>query len=306
VLPVGDLARAVAACARGRVRENVSLREYTSWRIGGPAAVMVEPASVDDLATLLSKAGEASLPVTVMGRGSNLLVADRGVSGLLIRLDQALGHIEMQGSSLLAGAGASLAALARAADGQALAGLAFCAGIPGSVGGALVTNAGAHNHNLAEVVREVTVVDRCGRLQILRGPALKFAYRTSVFREEPLVAAEVRFELQEGDPARIRREMAEYLALRRQTQPLDYPSAGSVFKNPPGHFAGRLIEEAGAKGLSRGGALVSPRHANFIVNTGGATAGDVWGLIQTVQEMVLSRTGVELSLEVQLAGDWGE
>ena len=303
---MGDLARAVAACAGGRVRENVPLREYTSWRIGGPAHLMVEPASVDDLVTLLTRAGESAVPVTVMGRGTNLLVADRGVSGLLVHLEKSLGCIDVQGRSILAGAGAPLAVLARTAAGRGLAGLAFCAGIPGSVGGALVTNAGAHNHNLAEVVREVTVVDRAGRLKVLRGPELKFGYRTSVFKEEPLVAAQVRLELEEGDSGRIRREMAEYLALRRKTQPLDYPSAGSVFKNPPGYYAGRLIEEAGAKGLSRGGALVSPRHANFIVNTGGATAADVWGLIQTVREMVWRRTGVELALEVQLAGDWGE
>ncbi|MDA8335638.1 MAG: UDP-N-acetylmuramate dehydrogenase [Peptococcaceae bacterium] len=304
---MGDLARAVTACCGGgRVRVNVPLREYTSWRIGGPAQLMVEPASVEGLVKFLAWAGEVGVPVTVMGRGTNLLVADRGVSGLLIRLEKSMGQIGIQGRSILAGAGTPLSGLARTAAGRALTGLAFCAGIPGSVGGALVTNAGAHNHSLAELVREVTVVDRAGRLRVLRGPELKFGYRTSIFKEEFLVAAQVGFELEEGDPGRIRREMAEYTALRRQTQPLDYPSAGSVFKNPPGYYAGRLIEEAGAKGLSRGGARVSLRHANFIVNTGGATAADVWGLIQTVREMVWRRTGVELALEVQLAGDWGE
>jgi len=306
VLPVGDLVRMVAQGAGVKVRENVPLRYYTSWRIGGPARLMVEPASVEGLVALLTRAREASLPVTVMGRGTNLLVADRGVSGLLIRLENSLGRIEVQGTSILAGAGAPLALLARTAADRALVGLAFCAGIPGSVGGALVTNAGAHDHSLAEVVREVTVVDRAGRLRVLRGRELKFGYRTSVFKEEPLIAVMVRLELEQGDAGRIHREMAEYLARRRQTQPLDYPSAGSVFKNPPGHYAGRLIEEAGAKGLSRGGAQVSPRHANFIINTGGATAADVWGLIETVREMVWRRTGLELSLEVQLAGDWGE
>ena len=264
----------------------------------------MEPASPEDLVALVRAAARLSVPVTVLGRGTNVLVADRGISGLTIRMDQALGRIETGERFIRAGAGARLAAAAGEAAARGLAGLAFCATIPGSVGGALVTNAGAFDHCLSEVVREVTVVDRAGRVSVLAGPALRFAYRTSIFKEEPLVAVEACFDLREGDPELIRREMDEYLAHRRQTQPLDYPSAGSVFKNPPGAFAGRLIEEAGAKGLSRGGAMVSPRHANFIVNTGGATAADVWGLINTVREMVLRKSGVELALEVQTVGDW--
>ncbi|MBC7105741.1 MAG: UDP-N-acetylmuramate dehydrogenase, partial [Firmicutes bacterium] len=232
-----------------------------------------------------------------------ILVLDEGIPGRVVRIGPRLGGVTVRDRRVVAGAGAGLGRLAGAARDAGLTGLEFLAGIPGTVGGAVAVNAGAHGRAVADRLRRITVVDRAGDCHVKGPEELEFAYRSSNVGARGWIVAEAEFGLDHGDPASIGRTMEEYLRKRRQTQPLNLPSAGSVFKNPPGAPpAGWLVEMAGGKGLRVGGAMVSPVHANFVVNTGGATARDVLTLIERVRELVYRRFGVHLALEVQVLG----
>ncbi|MCK6507554.1 UDP-N-acetylmuramate dehydrogenase [Myxococcota bacterium] len=271
------------------------------WRIGGPADVWVE---VPDLASLRAVMALGA-PVTVVGNGSNLLVADQGIRGVALRLAGSLrdARLDPQGARVGGGMMNSvlLARLQRAGRG----GLASLAGVPGTVGGAVRMNAGTALGEVGAVVREVTVVLPGGAVAVLPAEALGFAYRHATLPPGAVVA-EVALTLQD-DPEAVAREQAEidhHLARRKATQPLDQPSCGSVFRNPQGDAAGRLIEAAGLKGASRGGARISDKHANFIVNTGGATAMDTWALVRLARDTVWRRFGVRLEPEVHAVGDW--
>lgn len=280
------------------------MSKYTSWRIGGPADLLVKPRDEEDLRQALVYAQHHALPVTIIGNGTNLLVADRGIRGMVIKIGPGLANIEIHNHIIRAGAGAPLPLLARKAMQAGLAGFEFLAGIPGSVGGALVMNAGANGCAVGELVRQVIVCDYAGNSLIFEADELTFAYRQSCLARRNIIVAGV---VLEGKPDRveeIKERMELYLARRRQTQPLEYPNAGSVFKNPPGDSAGRLIELAGCKEIRVGNIQVSPRHANFFVNLGGGTAGEVLEIVQRVQNMVEEKCGVKLVLEVQKLGDF--
>ncbi len=287
----------------GEVRLNEPLREHTTFRIGGPADVFVIPKGEADLALTLRLSHEHGVPCRPIGGGTNLLVSDAGVRGVVVKIWKPLGEIDFQGCRVKVGAGAPLPKLAKLAADRGLGGLEFAGGIPGTVGGAIVMNAGAHGGDIGRLVRLVRLYDRTGTCFDQPPEYFEFTYRTSrLQRERHWVVAWVELELEPREPAVILEAMKAYAARRRRTQPLGLPSSGSIFRNPPGDYAGRLIEAAGLKGLRCGDAEVSPVHANFIVNVGQATANDVMRLITQVRQAVYDKFGVSLQLEVELVG----
>jgi UDP-N-acetylmuramate dehydrogenase len=279
------------------------LAPLTSFRIGGPAALFAEPQGDDDLAAIARAIGATGVRWTVLGKGSNVLVSDAGVAGLVIRLGRAYRWMEPDGTRMRAGAAMPLPRVSGGAAAAGLTGLEFGVAIPGSLGGAVRMNAGAHARSMSDVVESVrTFSIPDGTTRVVPAEEAGFAYRTSAFGRGTLVL-EATMALREADPRTIRELMDEARAWRRDTQPLAEPSCGSVFKNPPGDHAARLVDAAGCKGLAHGGAQVSTKHANFIVTRPGATAADVFAVIRDVRARVRDRFGVELETEVEFVGD---
>jgi UDP-N-acetylmuramate dehydrogenase len=298
--------RILREAAGGRVRRAFPLAPLTSFRLGGPAALYLEAQSQDDLSAAARSVRETGLPFLVMGKGSNLLVSDRGFPGLVLRLGRGFRWAARDGDRISAGGAMPLPALAGVALSHSLAGLEFGVAIPASLGGSVRMNAGAHGHSLDEVVEstEVFLVDD-ERLRVVPAEEAGFRYRDSALPERSIVVgATVR--LRPGHPTEIRAHMDEARQWRRATQPLAEPNCGSVFKNPPDDHAARLVEAAGAKGLSVGNARVSEKHANFIVAREGATARDVHLLIALVGDRVRERFGVTLEPEVHLVGEFDD
>ena len=287
-----------------RVRRDEPMSRHTSFKVGGCADVYCEPADAGELKCALHAAKEAGMPFTVIGNGSNLLVRDGGIRGLVIRLGDSFSAISAEGCVISAQAGATLGRLALAAQENALTGLEFASGIPGTVGGGLFMNAGAYDGSLSDVCAGAKLLD-LGTLEQrdVTAEELKLGYRTSVLQYGGLICLEASFRLARGDREQIRAKMDELNRRRRDKQPLSYPSAGSTFKRPEGNFAGALIEKAGLKGLSVGGAQVNEKHAGFIINTGGATAGDILKLIDLVRARVYEMSGVMLEPEVRITGE---
>ena len=275
----------------------------TSFRIGGPAALFAEPQGDEDLRAIARAVGDTGVPWIVLGKGSNVLVSDAGFSGVVVRLGRAYQWIERDGDRIRAGAAMPLPRVSGAAAAAGLTGMEFGVAIPGSLGGAVRMNAGAHARSMSDVVETVGVFSIGeGASRLVPAEEAGFAYRTSAFGRGTLVL-EATMALRQADPRTIRTLMDEARAWRRATQPLAEPSCGSVFKNPPGDHAARLVDAAGCKGLSHGGAQVSTKHANFIVTRPGATAGDVLAVIREVRARVLDRFDVDLETEVEFIGD---
>ncbi len=281
------------------------MSEYTTLRLGGPADVLAFPGSAEEIAGLFTKARSMGWPVTVIGRGSNLLVLDGGIRGLVIRIGKKMSNMTIRGTELRAQAGAMLGAIASAAAEAGLTGLEFAGGIPGTVGGGVVMNAGAYGGEMAQVITEVRGILPDGQEVVLSPAELAFGYRRSSIAARGLTVTEAIFRLREGNTVAIRAKMAELHAARAEKQPLDVPSAGSTFKRPEGHFAAALIDHCGLKGLSVGGAMVSPRHAGFLVNNG-SSAADFLSLMRTVQKTVEEKTGIRLEPEVRILGEEAE
>jgi len=295
--------RLAAALPGLELRDNEPMYRHTTFRVGGPVTLMALPRSVEELSTAVSLAKEAGIEPFFLGRGSNLLVADRGAEAFLVKLAGGLDRLELLGeNSLYVGAGVTLAQAAVFALEHALTGLEFAHGIPGTLGGGVFMNAGAYDGELSQVISWADCLDETGRRFRLEGPDLELGYRTSVFSRKPWVVTGARLDLTPGDPAAIRARMEDLSHRRRSKQPLEFPSAGSTFKRPAGHFAGALIQEAGLKGVRIGGAQVSEKHAGFVVNTGGATSDDILSLIRLVRDTVLEKTGVLLEPEVRMLG----
>lgn len=280
------------------VRANVPARDYTSFRIGGPMAWFAEPSGEDELSELIYIAKREGIPVNVIGNGSNLLVSDEGVDELFIRIADNMADFSISDNILTCGAGALLSTVARASVSASLMGLEWAAGIPGTVGGGCAMNAGAYGGEIRQVLRKVTVLED-GVVKTKTVGRNELGYRRSSYAWPGAVVIGAVMELQPDDGG-ARERMNDYNARRRAKQPLEYPSAGSTFKRPEGYFAGALIEQAGLKGCARGGAMVSPKHAGFIVNTGGATFSDVVSLIEHVRCEVYDRFGVMLEPEVKI------
>lgn len=301
---IGAAAReALVRCLAERVELDVPLSRHTSLRIGGPADALATPSDRAELARLLAVCAEHALPVTVLGGGFNVLVREGGIRGVVVRLRK-LRKIERVAPDLVAiEAGASHATITRFCVEHGLAGLEFAAGIPGSLGGWLAMNAGIGVREMKDVVREIDVLDRKGQTTTtLPRAALDFRYRELAGLEPGSVIVAARLEVAASERPKVAAEVDRLLAARHRTQPIDQPSCGSVFRNPPGDFAGRLIEAAGLKGSRAGAAEISTVHANFIVNHGDATATDVLCLIERARDLVAARTGIRLETEVKILG----
>jgi UDP-N-acetylmuramate dehydrogenase len=288
----------------GDIRVGVPLAPFTTFRIGGPAAVLVEPSGEEDLGAIAAAVDASGLPVTVVGKGSNVLVSDEGFPGIVVRLGKGFRWSSVDGTRVRAGAAMPLPALSGVASSAGLGGLEFGVAIPGSVGGAVRMNAGAHGSSMSEVLEAAHVFSlRAGERSTWTAAQLGFRYRgTDLAPEDLVISATV--SLERRPPQEIRREMDEARDWRRRTQPLAEPNCGSVFVNPPGDHAARLIEAAGGKELAVGGARVAEKHANFIVTSEGARAADVLELIGKVQDLVAARFDVRLETEVRLVGNF--
>jgi len=284
------------------LRKGELLSRHCSFRIGGPAALMALPASTDELMALCALLRSKGHAPFIMGNGTNLLFPDEGLDRMVIKLCPNLSDVTVSGNIITAGAGATLAKTASAALNAGLTGLEFAHGIPGSVGGGVVMNAGAYGGELKDCVTATDCLDENLKLRTLRGEEHQFSYRHSILSEKDWIVLRSQFTLTRGDRDAISDRMQELAAKRRASQPLDMPSAGSTFKRPAGGFAAALIDEAGLKGFSIGGAQVSPKHAGFVVNTGDASCEDVLRLMDHIRNTVRARSGIELEPEVRIIG----
>ncbi|MGL5437727.1 MAG: UDP-N-acetylmuramate dehydrogenase [Lachnospiraceae bacterium] len=288
----------------GQLRRDEPMSRHTTFRVGGPAAIYAEPAGADELAAVISCCREMKTPYYILGNGSNLLVSDCGYDGVMIAIGKAWDNIRMEGNRIYAGAGAMLSRAARQALDASLTGLEFAAGIPGTVGGAVVMNAGAYGSEMKAVLSSVTVLAPDGEIKELTAVGLELGYRTSCIIREQYVVLEAVMDLQPGDQRQIRGRMDDLAGQRKEKQPLEYPSAGSTFKRPEGYFAGKLIQDAGLRGFRIGDAQVAEKHCGFVINRGNATAADIMSLCRAVQDKVNEMSGVVLELEVKTIGEF--
>ncbi len=275
---------------------------HTSWRIGGPADILVEPRGVKELRTVLGFAKEKNMPVTVMGAGSNLLVRDGGIEGIVIKIAGGFADLRFDNELVVAGAGVKLNRLAHFVRDSNLGGFEFVAGIPGTVGGAVVMNAGAYGLSISDRIVKVTCLDFQGNEYQFEGSEMSWGYRQSIFQDKEFIITEIVLKGISREKSLIAHDIETIINSRKSKQPLEYPSAGSVFKNPPGNYAGKLIQESHCQGLQVGGARISDKHANFIVNLGMATASDVLSLIEMVKGRVKERFDVSLEVEIKVLG----
>ena len=286
---------------RGSLTREAPLKDLVWFRAGGAAEVLFRPADADDLADFLA-ARPADLRVSVIGVGSNLLVRDGGIPGVVVRLSSAFGKIEADGLRVRAGAAALDGAVARAAADAGIAGLEFLRGVPGTIGGALKMNAGCYGREVKDIFVEATAIDEQGNKVTLSAADMAFEYRKAKGAGDGLIFVEAVFQGSKDDPAAIRARMEELSASREASQPIKSKTGGSTFKNPPGHKAWQLIDEAGCRGLMHGAAQVSEKHTNFLINTGDATAADLEALGEEVRKRVLEKSGVTLDWEIKRVG----
>ena len=280
------------------------MSRHTTFRTGGPADIYIEPSGVEELKQVLDICREENVAYTIIGNGSNLLVGDGGYRGVLISFGKPFAQVTIEGAQVRTGAGALLSAVAKQVLNASLTGFEFAAGIPGTIGGAVVMNAGAYGGELCQVLREATVLTPEGDVKTLPAEELELGYRTSCVQKNGYIVLEAVLQLQPGNADDIRAVMDALASKRREKQPLEYPSAGSTFKRPEGHFAGRLIQDAGLRGFRVGGAQVSEKHCGFVINRDHATSADILSLCRQVQEKVKAQFGVELELEVKLLGEF--
>lgn len=298
---------AVAEALRGFVpQDNIHLQEpmsrHTTFRVGGPADCLVELENREQLCRVLRYLQLVEIPYVILGNGSNVLVSDRGYEGIVLQVGDKMSSIRVEGCRIIAQAGALMSKVARIAMENGLTGLEFASGIPGTVGGGVVMNAGAYGGEMKQVVQNVKAADKDGEMLELDNETMEFDYRYSTLLGRSYVVTEVEFELQQGEQDRIKALMDDLASKRREKQPLEYPSAGSTFKRPEGHFAGALIMNAGLAGFQIGGARVSEKHCGFVINTGNATAADVLEVVQEVQRRVMDKFHVELEPEIIFLG----
>lgn len=286
--------------------ENIYINEpmsrHTSFRIGGPADVLVIPQNREELIKVLDIIRSENIPYFIFGNGTNIIVSDRGIRGVVIKLT-AIRKIYVDGETIVSEAGALLSAIANTALDNELTGFEFASGIPGTLGGAVAMNAGAYGPEIKDVIEKVEVIDENGNIYEIKNGNMKFAYRSSVIQLDNLIALRAWIHLKKGNYKDIRAKMDELNGLRKMKQPLEYPSAGSVFKRPEGCYAGKLIQDAGLQGYTIGGAQVSEKHCGFIINKGNATAEDVLNLIKHIQKTVKEKFGVDLDTEVKIIGE---
>ncbi|WP_066368316.1 UDP-N-acetylmuramate dehydrogenase [Neobacillus fumarioli] len=287
----------------GKVKANEPLAHHTTIKIGGPADLFIEPSSVENLKKVMEIIEKNALPWRVIGRGSNLLVSDKGIEGAVIKLGPGIDSLSIEGTEITVGGGHSLVSLSTMISKKGLSGLEFASGIPGSVGGAVYMNAGAHGSDISRILTRAHILFEDGTMEWLSTEEMEFSYRTSCLQKKrPGIVLEAVFQLSEGDRTSIVAQMQKNKDYRKVTQPWNYPCAGSIFRNPLPNYAGKLIESAGLKGYSIGGAKISEMHGNFIVNAGNASAADVLALIQHVKDTIFSLYEIEMETEVEIIG----
>jgi len=287
----------------GRLETGTLMKELTTMRVGGAADCVVYAKNIEDIKKVVRGCAENGVPLTVVGRGSNLIVRDGGLRGVVLQLGKDFGSIAVEENRITAQAGATLGALSRAALDNGLEGLEFAEGIPGSVGGGVYMNAGAYGGEMAQVLTKVCVLQKDGTVAEMSKEELDMRYRHTKLMELGCVVLEAEFELKQGNKGEIAARMADFAQRRREKQPIQYPSSGSFFKRPEGYFAGKLIQDAGLKGATIGGAQISELHAGFMINIGNATAGDILNLMEKVQNEVMAQFGVQLEPEVRIIGE---
>lgn len=283
--------------------ENESMAKHTTFRVGGKADMYVSVKSVEELSSLIKLARETDTPFTIIGNGSNILVKDKGIRGLVIEIGSGMSAHELKGNMIYAEAGILLSRLASLALNNSLTGMEEISGIPGTLGGGIYMNAGAYGGELKNIIKTVTYIDEYGEEKTVTADECEFGYRKSIFTSGGKYIVSAVIELSEGDRTEISEKMADYAKRRREKQPLSLPSAGSTFKRPEGYFAGALIQESGLKGYKSGGAMISDLHAGFVVNYDNATSQDILDVIKHTQETVLNKFGVMLETEVKIIGE---
>lgn len=287
----------------GKVKRNEPLSQHTTIKIGGPADLFIEPSTVENLKKVMGVIKKNELPWRAIGRGSNLLVSDKGIEGAVIKLGLGIDSLAINEAEITVGGGHSLVSLATHISKKGLSGLEFASGIPGSVGGAVYMNAGAHGSDISKILTRAHILFDDGTMEWLSNEEMEFSYRTSVLQKNrPGIVIEAVFQLLAGDRSVIVEQMQKNKDYRKVTQPWNYPCAGSIFRNPLPNYAGKLIEVAGLKGFSIGGAKISEMHGNFIVNAGNATAGDVLALIQHVKDTIYRLYQIKMETEVEIIG----
>lgn len=285
-----------------RVFTGEAMSRHTTFKIGGPADYFLMPDKGTDVGRIVKICKESAIPYFILGNGSNLLVGDGGYRGAVIQIYKNMSAVTVEGTEITVQAGALLSSVAAAAKNAALTGFEFAGGIPGTMGGAVVMNAGAYGGEMKDVLTEVTVMDEEGEIITLPADKLELGYRTSIIKTAGYIVLEAKLQLKKGNPEVIRETMKDLTIRRTTKQPLEYPSAGSTFKRPEGYFAGKLIMDAGLRGYTVGGAQVSEKHCGFVVNKGGATAADVMQLVNDVKKTVKDSSGVDLELEIKTLG----
>lgn len=287
-----------------RILFHEPMSKYTTFRVGGEAECILMVQKEEELVRLIPYLNQIEQEYFILGNGSNLLVGDKGYQGMILKFGEEMAQIQVEGTRMTVKAGALMSKAAAAAKQHSLSGLEFAAGIPGSIGGGIVMNAGAYDGEMKQIVESVRVMDRDGQILTLDNDTMEFGYRTSIIKDRPFIVVEAVFQLAGGDQEKIAAKMEELAQIRKSKQPLEYASAGSTFKRPDGYFAGKLIMEAGMRGYRIGGAQVSDKHCGFIVNTGKATAADIKEVIEEVQERVKERFHVTLEPEIIFLGDF--
>lgn len=306
---VNIISSSIIDFARAHVpQEDILLNEpmckHTTFRVGGEARCLIRISEKQQLLALIPYFKKVDAPFFILGNGSNLLVGDKGYEGVILQISNRMNDIKIEGTRIVAGAGALMSQIARCAQENGLTGLEFSSGIPGTIGGGVVMNAGAYGGEMQQVVESVTVMNEQGEIMELSHDFMEFGYRTSIIKNRPFIVLEVKFCLQKGNSAEILAQMQDLARRRIEKQPLEYASSGSTFKRPEGNFAGKLIMDAGLRGYSVGGAQVSEKHCGFVINTGNATAADIAEVIKEVQNRVKNMFGVSLETEVIFLGDF--
>lgn len=286
-----------------RIIFNEPMKKHTTFKIGGPVDVLVIPESIEELQQIIAACTKSQLPYLVFGLGSNILVREKGFKGVAIKLGNGLRSIQISGEYITAEAGIRLSELSKKAAQNGLSGLEFAEGIPGSLGGAVVMNAGAYNGEMKDILASVQAIDPHGKIKSFAKDEMEFSYRKSVFQHNGYIVVSAVLHLSKDDQTAIYQRMTEFAHQRREKQPLEYPSAGSTFRRPEGFYVGPMIEQMGLKGFKIGGAQVSTKHAGFIINTGDATANDVLQLIKYIQDKAQQQFGVDLRPEIVIIGE---
>lgn len=285
--------------SKDKIFINEPMSKHTSFKIGGPAEIFVKINNVEELKLIIKISKQAEVPITVVGNGSNLLVSDDGIRGIVLKIEFDKIEIEESGK-LKVGSGVKLAFLAQKCLKEKLKGFEFASGIPGTIGGAIRMNAGAHGSEMKDIVKKITCMTRDGKIQVISNEEAKFEYRNSIFSQNDYIILEAEIQLRKGNPEEIRSKMDEYATYRKEKQPIEYPSAGSTFKRGNDFITAKLIDECGLKGYQIGGAQVSEKHAGFIINKGNATAEDVKQLMKYVEEQVYNKFGKKIEAEIEI------